>query len=67
MATPWTNRLHGLITTSVRRYTSRPHPTIDRIVRIDHAGEFGANRIYAGQMAVLGNSSVGHVVKVSGI
>lgn len=26
----------------------------DRIIRVDHAGEFGANRIYAGQMAVLG-------------
>ena len=27
---------------------------IDRFVRVDHAGEFGADRIYAGQMAVLG-------------
>ncbi len=27
---------------------------IDRIVRVDHAGEFGAQRIYAGQLAVLG-------------
>lgn len=26
----------------------------DRIIRVDHAGEYGANRIYAGQMAVLG-------------
>jgi len=26
----------------------------DRVIRVDHAGEFGANRIYAGQMAVLG-------------
>jgi hypothetical protein len=25
------------------------------MLRVDHAGEFGANRIYAGQMAVLGN------------
>jgi len=25
----------------------------DRIIRVDHAGEYGANRIYAGQMAVL--------------
>lgn len=28
--------------------------TIDRIIRVDHAGELGADRIYAGQMAVLG-------------
>lgn len=27
---------------------------VDRFVRVDHAGEFGADRIYAGQMAVLG-------------
>ncbi len=27
---------------------------IDRIVRVDHAGEYGAKRIYAGQLAVLG-------------
>uniref|UniRef100_A0A803W9C7 5-demethoxyubiquinone hydroxylase, mitochondrial n=1 Tax=Ficedula albicollis TaxID=59894 RepID=A0A803W9C7_FICAL len=38
-------------------------PVIDRIIRVDHAGEFGANRIYAGQMAVLGRSSVGPVIQ----
>ncbi|UCH74403.1 MAG: demethoxyubiquinone hydroxylase family protein [Rhodospirillales bacterium] len=27
---------------------------VDRIVRVDHAGEYGAVRIYAGQLAVLG-------------
>lgn len=27
---------------------------IDRIVRVDHAGEYGATRIYEGQIAVLG-------------
>ena len=27
---------------------------IERILRVDHAGEFGATRIYAGQTAVLG-------------
>ena len=42
----------------------RPHPTVDRIIRVNHAGEFGADRIYAGQAAVLGNSSVGPVIKV---
>ncbi|XP_066416958.1 5-demethoxyubiquinone hydroxylase, mitochondrial [Molothrus aeneus] len=38
-------------------------PVIDRIIRVDHAGEYGANRIYAGQMAVLGRSSVGPVIQ----
>ncbi len=28
---------------------------IDRIIRVDHAGEYGATRIYAGQLAVLGD------------
>ncbi|MDJ0893965.1 MAG: demethoxyubiquinone hydroxylase family protein [Alphaproteobacteria bacterium] len=28
---------------------------IDRIIRVDHAGEFGAQRIYAGQLSVLRN------------
>ena len=36
---------------------SRNREVIDRIIRVDHAGELGADRIYAGQMAVLGNYS----------
>lgn len=35
----------------------------DRIIRVDHAGEFGANRIYAGQMAVLGRSKSGPLIQ----
>ncbi|CAM2099696.1 5-demethoxyubiquinone hydroxylase, mitochondrial isoform X1 [Lepidochelys kempii] len=38
-------------------------PAIDRIIRVDHAGEYGANRIYAGQMAVLGRTTVGPVIQ----
>ena len=30
-----------------------PRETIERIIRVDHAGEFGAKRIYQGQLAVL--------------
>jgi ubiquinone biosynthesis monooxygenase Coq7 len=34
--------------------TQKPHGTdIDAMIRVDHAGEFGALRIYAGQLAVL--------------
>ncbi|XP_071477013.1 5-demethoxyubiquinone hydroxylase, mitochondrial-like [Diadema antillarum] len=36
---------------------------IDRIIRVDHAGELGADRIYAGQMAVLKNTSVGPLIQ----
>ena len=33
-----------------------PEALIERMIRVDHAGEFGAARIYAGQLAVLGRS-----------
>lgn len=36
---------------------------VARILRVDHAGEFGAVRIYEGQLAVLGNSPAGAVVR----
>ncbi len=29
--------------------------TVDEMIRVDHAGEYGAARIYAGQLAVMGN------------
>lgn len=31
---------------------------VDKFIRVDHAGELGADRIYAGQMAVLGERKV---------
>ena len=31
----------------------------DRMIRVNHAGEYGATRIYAGQLAILKDSSVG--------
>lgn len=36
---------------------------LDTIIRVDHAGELGADRIYAGQMAVLGNTSKGPMIQ----
>ncbi|MEE2995660.1 MAG: demethoxyubiquinone hydroxylase family protein [Pseudomonadota bacterium] len=36
---------------------------LDRIVRVDHAGEYGAVRIYEGQLAVLGNSDKADVIR----
>lgn len=47
----------GMVTDNISR------ATVHRILRVDHAGEYGANRIYAGQMAVLGRSSVGPVIQ----
>ena len=36
---------------------------IDRMLRVDHAGEYGADRIYAGQLAVLGKTDVGPLIQ----
>ncbi|XP_063903420.1 5-demethoxyubiquinone hydroxylase, mitochondrial isoform X2 [Zophobas morio] len=36
---------------------------LHEIIRVDHAGELGADVIYAGQMAVLGSTSKGPVIK----
>jgi ubiquinone biosynthesis monooxygenase Coq7 len=36
---------------------------VERIIRVDHAGEYGAKRIYQGQLAVLGRSSKGDVLR----
>jgi len=33
-----------------------PGATVRRMIRVDHAGEYSAARIYAGQLAVLGRS-----------
>lgn len=36
---------------------------LERIVRVDHAGEYGAVRIYEGQLAVLGRSASGDAIR----
>ena len=36
-----------------------PRPDTDSMIRVDQAGEFGATRIYAGQLAVLGDRHPG--------
>lgn len=54
-----------------RKYNTLPPPRnkeekamLDSMLRVDHAGEYGANRIYAGQMAVLGRTQTGPVIQV---
>jgi 3-demethoxyubiquinol 3-hydroxylase len=39
-----------------------PQETTARMIRVDHAGEYGAMRIYAGQIAVLGRSEHAQVL-----
>jgi ubiquinone biosynthesis monooxygenase Coq7 len=36
---------------------------VERFIRVDHAGEYGAKRIYAGQLAVLGRGPKGDVLR----
>ena len=37
--------------------------TVARMIRVDHAGEYGAKRIYQGQLAVLGRGPKGDVLR----
>ncbi len=36
---------------------------VARMIRVDHAGEYGAARIYAGQLAVLGRGETGEILR----
>lgn len=36
---------------------------VERVIRVDHAGEYGAQRIYQGQLAVLGRGRHGEVLR----
>ena len=36
---------------------------VERMIRVDHAGEYGAARIYAGQLAVLGRSHAAPAIR----
>ena len=39
------------------------HQMTDRIIRVDHAGEYGAARIYDGQLRILKNAPSGPLIK----
>jgi ubiquinone biosynthesis monooxygenase Coq7 len=40
-----------------------PREDLERIIRVDHAGEYAASRIYAGQIAVLGRGAKGDILR----
>ncbi|EDV91715.1 5-demethoxyubiquinone hydroxylase, mitochondrial [Drosophila grimshawi] len=58
-------------TTATHKEQSAPPPPLrpranaltDEIIRVDHAGELGADRIYAGQMAILGSGPMGKTIE----
>ena len=51
--------------TGARRLPGDPSPKamIERIIRVDQAGEYGAKRIYDGQLAVLGRGAHGPAIR----
>ncbi|XP_061843807.1 5-demethoxyubiquinone hydroxylase, mitochondrial [Nerophis lumbriciformis] len=59
-ACPWSSRWYSVVPTP---RDSEEKEMLHRILRVDHAGEYGASRIYAGQMAVLGRSSTGPLIQ----
>ncbi|MGE3770526.1 MAG: demethoxyubiquinone hydroxylase family protein [Bdellovibrionales bacterium] len=57
-------------TTAKRKSPARALPgskaadaTLARMLRVNQAGEYGAQRIYAGQLAVLGDSDIGDEIR----
>ncbi len=40
-----------------------PRATVEQMIRVDHAGEYGAVRLYEGQLALLSNSTHGPALK----
>ena len=40
-----------------------PEARVARMIRVDHAGEYGAKQIYAGQLAVLGRGPKGDILR----
>lgn len=40
-----------------------PRQDLERMIRVDHAGEYGAERIYAGQLSVLGRGPKGDILR----
>ena len=48
-----------------RLFQSQSHPAVDKMIRVNQAGERAAVMIYAGQSAVLGKAQLGNLIQVS--
>ncbi|XP_052124010.1 5-demethoxyubiquinone hydroxylase, mitochondrial isoform X1 [Frankliniella occidentalis] len=53
----------GALNSIQKRAAHRASKDVASMIRVNHAGELGADRIYAGQMAVLGNTSMGKEIQ----
>lgn len=66
-AAPWVRHLsNDVAKQSSRIFTTdeQRRQRIEEALRVDHAGEFGAVRIYDGQLAVLGRTATGPLIEV---
>lgn len=59
----WTRNCTQNASSKSSTRTGRPSKLKDQVIRVDHAGELGADRIYAGQMAILGNGPMGKTIE----
>ncbi|CAF0791550.1 unnamed protein product [Rotaria sordida] len=57
------NRFLSSLTSFEDKPEQKTRELLDKIIRVDHAGELAADRIYAGQMAVLGRTDVGPIIQ----
>ena len=52
------------IKSKLRKKNITDKEAVNEIIRVDHAGEYGANRIYDGQIAIFGkNSKIGKTIQ----
>jgi len=61
---PESHRFLSSLTSFEIKPEEKTKKLIDKIIRVDQAGELAADRIYAGQMAILGRTDVGPTIQV---
>ena len=47
--------------------TSERKAMLDRMIRVDHAGEYGADRIYAGQVSIRSSLKLRNILNITQI
>lgn len=65
---PPVHNVHNKLNETEQRkglFKSQSHPTVDKMIRVNQAGERAAVMIYAGQIAVLGKAQLGNLIQVS--
>ena len=55
--------MNDMTTTNILPGDATPEERVARMIRVDHAGEYGAARIYTGQLAILGRGEKGDILR----